>query len=300
MTASVDLHTHSNCSDGSDRPETLVEAAHRAGITTLALTDHDTVSGVADAARAAARRGMRFIAGVELALRHGTRQVHLLGLGFELGTGSRLAELLDRILERRVERNLAMIERMRRHGLAIDYADVQAEAGGASVGRPHMAAALVKRGVATSTADAFRRLLGSGRPFHVPRRAVQLREAVDALRASGGHGVLAHPEGGTAEELATLLHAVSAAGVTGVEAYHPSLSPERSSFVRTLAGRLGLFVTGGSDYHGAHSPGRALGFWRTGEPIPREVAGAFPAVPPRTAVVPVTEVPVTEVPPRRR
>ena len=294
MTASVDLHTHSTCSDGSDRPEELVEAAHRAGITTLALTDHDTVSGVADAARAAARRGMRFIAGVELALRHGTRHVHLLGLGFEPGAGrSRLSELLDRVLERRVERNLAMVERMRRHGVAIDYADVQAEAGGASVGRPHMAAVLVRRGVATSTADAFRRLLGSGRPFHVPRRAVQLREAIDALRASGGHGVLAHPEGGTAEELTALLHAVSAAGVTGVEAYHPSLSPERSSVVRTLAGRLGLFVTGGSDYHGVHSPGRKLGCWRTGQPIPREVASALPAAF-RAAS------PGTEVQPRRR
>ena len=290
VTASVDLHTHSTCSDGSDRPEELVEAAHRAGIATLALTDHDTVSGVADAARAAARRGMRFIAGVELALQHGTRQVHLLGLGFEPGAArSRLSALLERVLERRVERNLAMVERMRRHGLAIDYADVQAEAGGASVGRPHMAAVLVKRGVAMSAADAFRRLLGSGRPFHVPRRAVQLGEAIDALRAAGGHGVLAHPAGGTAEDLTALLHAVSAAGVTGVEAYHPSLSPARSSFVRTLAGRLGLFVTGGSDYHGVHSPGRTLGCWHTGEPIPREVADAFPAA-----------VPGTEVRPRRR
>ena len=292
VTASVDLHTHSSCSDGSDRPEELVEAAHRAGVTTLALTDHDTVSGVADAARAAARRGIRFIAGVELALRHDTRQVHLLGLGFDPDAGrSHLSELLDRILQRRVERNLAMVERMRRHGLAIDYADVQAEAGGASVGRPHMAALLVKRGVATNTADAFRRLLGSGRPFHVPRRAVHLGEAIEALRASGGHGVLAHPEGGSAAELEALLDAVSAAGVTGVEAYHPSLSPQRSSLVRTLAGRLGLFVTGGSDYHGAHSPGRALGFWHAGEPIPQEVAAALPG----------TEVqPRTEVRPRRR
>ena len=287
MSAVVDLHTHSSCSDGSDRPEDLVEAAHRAGITTLALTDHDTVSGVADAARAAVRRGMRFIAGVELALRHGERHVHLLGLGFEPGDGdSRLAKLLDRILEHRVERNLAMIERMRRHGLAIDYADVKAEARGASVGRPHMAAMLIKRGVATSTADAFRRLLGAGRPFHVPRRAVQLREAIDALRESGGHGVLAHPAGGTAEDLTSLLRAAAAAGVTGVEAYHPSLSAERSSFVRKLAGRLDLFVTGGSDYHGSHSPGRTLGFWQPGEPIPRAVADAFPAVRPRTEVQP--------------
>lgn len=283
----VDLHTHSSCSDGSDRPGDLIETAHRAGITTLALTDHDTVSGVADASRSAARRGMRFIAGVELALRHGERHVHLLGLGFEPGDGhSRLAKLLDRILERRVERNLAMIERMRGHGLAIDYADVQAEARGASVGRPHMAAVLVRRGVATSTADAFRRLLGSGRPFHVPRRAMQLREAIDALRESGGHGVLAHPEGGTAEELTSLLRAVSAAGVTGVEAYHPSLSAERSSFVRQLAARLDLFVTGGSDYHGLHSPGRTLGYWQEGTPIPRDVADAFSAAWPRTEVGP--------------
>lgn len=276
----TDLHTHSSCSDGSDRPEELVDAAHRAGVTTLALTDHDTVSGVAAAARAAAERGMRFIAGVELALQHGGRHVHLLGLGFAgHGRGSPLGRLLERVRERRVERNLAMVERMRRHGLAIDYAEMQAEARGGSVGRPHMAAVLVRRGVAADTADAFRRLLGSGCPFHVPRRAVQLADAIDALRDAGGYGVLAHPAGGTADELAALLRAAAAAGVTGVEAYHPSLSQERSAAVRALAARLGLFVTGGSDYHGALSPGRALGYWRPGEPVPPEVAARFPAAP---------------------
>lgn len=277
----VDLHTHSSCSDGSDRPEDLIDAAHRAGVTTVALTDHDTVSGVGAAARAAAERGMRFVTGVELALQHGNRHVHLLGLGFtrhdEL---SRLGRFLDRNQERRVERNLAMVERMRQHGLEIDYAEVQAAACGASVGRPHMASVLVRRGVAADTADAFRRLLGSGCPFHVPRRAVQLVDAIDALRAAGGHGVLAHPAGGTADELAALLRAVAAAGVTGVEAYHPSLSRERSAAVRALADRLDLFVTGGSDYHGARSPGRELGFWRPGEPIPSEVAAGFPGGPP--------------------
>ncbi len=288
----IDLHTHSSCSDGSDRPEELIDAAHHAGVTTMALTDHDTVSGVEAAARAAAERGMRFIAGVELALQHGDRHIHLLGLGFAHHDGrSRLGRLLERIQERRVERNLAMIERMRRHGLAIDYAEVQAEALGASVGRPHMAAVLVRRGVAADTADAFRRLLGSGRPFHVPRRAAQLADAIDALRDAGGHGVLAHPAGGTAGELAALLRAAAAAGVTGVEAYHPSLSRQRSAAVLALAGRLGLFVTGGSDYHGARSPGRALGCWQPGEPIPHEVAaglpgGGFPGGPPAAEAQP--------------
>lgn len=283
----VDLHTHSSCSDGSDRPEALIDAAHRAGVTTIALTDHDTVSGVEAAARAAAERGIRLIAGVELALQHGARHVHLLGLGFACpGRGSRLGRLLERIGERRVERNLAMIERMRRRGLAIDYAEVQAEAGGASVGRPHMAGVLVRKGVAADTADAFRRLLGAGCPFHVPRRSVQLAEAIDALRDAGGHGVLAHPAGGGAEELAALLRAAAAAGVTGVEAYHPSLSRERSAAVRTLAGRLGLFVTGGSDYHGERSPGRALGYWQPGHPIPHEAAARFSGAPPAAEAQP--------------
>jgi predicted metal-dependent phosphoesterase TrpH len=280
-TTLIDLHTHSSCSDGSDRPAELIDAAHRAGITTIALTDHDTVGGVDEAARAAAERGVRFIAGVELALQDGNRHVHLLGLGFDhRSRSSRLALLLKQILERRVERNLAMVARMRQHGLAIDYAEVQAEARGASVGRPHMASMLVKRGLATDTADAFRRLLGSGRPFHVPRRAVPLRDAVDALREAGGHGVLAHPAGRTGEEIGDLLQAVRAAGVTGVEAYHPSLSRHRSALIRALADRLDLFVTGGSDYHGAHSPDRALGFWQPHEPIPLEIASALPVAPP--------------------
>ena len=291
----VDLHTHSSCSDGSDSPEELIEAARRAGLTTLALTDHDTVTGVEAAAEASSACGMHFIPGVELALQHGKRHVHLLGLGFVSGSGqSMLQHLLEQVQERRVERNLAMVGQMRQHGLAIDYADVQAEAGGASVGRPHMAGVLVKRGVARDTADAFRRWLGAGRPFHVPRRAVPLREAVQALRAAGGHGVLAHPAGKTDHELAELLQAVHAAGVSGVEAYHPSLSPQQAAAVCTIAAKLGMFVTGGSDYHGTRSPDRALGFWQPRVEIPEAGADAF------AAAAPAAEGPLTEGEPRRR
>lgn len=290
----VDLHTHSSCSDGSDSPEELIEEAHRIGVTTLALTDHDTIAGIKSAGVAAAVFGVRFIPGVELSVQHEERHVHLLGLDF--ASDSRrtvLYDLLQRIQERRVERNLAMIERMQKKGLAIGYADVQAEAGGTIVGRPHMASLLVRRGIARDTADAFRRLIGTGGLFHVPRRAVHLGEAIDALRAAGGHGVLAHPAGRTPAKLADLLRAVRAAGVAGVEAYHPSLSREQGEVVCSLAAELGLFVTGGSDYHGTHSPDRVLGFWRPGVEIPQTAADAF------AVAAPAPEEPVEEDLPRR-
>ena len=276
----VDLHTHSSCSDGSDRPKKVVDSAHRIGITTIALTDHDTTAGITEAALAATKHGIRFVSGVELALQHGDSHVHLLGLGFSHDNqDSQLERLLERIQKNRLERNLAMVERMRNQGLAIDYSEVQAESSGTSVGRPHMANLLVKKGLATNTQDAFRRLLGSGRRFHVPRQAIDLRDALDALTACGGYGVLAHPGGRTDNELTTHLHEMHAAGVTGVEAYHPSFSIKKSSLIRTLADKLGLFVTGGSDYHGGHSPNRKLGFWLPNEPIPEEAALPFISTP---------------------
>ena len=272
----IDLHTHSSCSDGSDRPEKVIESAHRIGITTIALTDHDTTAGITEASLAATKHGIRLISGVELALQHEDSHIHLLGLGFSHDNqDSQLERLLERIQENRLERNMAMVEKMRSHGLAIDYSEVQAESLGTSVGRPHMAHLQVKKGIATNTQDAFRRLLGSGRRFHVPRRSLQLRDALDALTACSGYGVLAHPGGRTDDELTTHLRKMHEAGVAGVEAYHPSFSIKKSSLIRTLAEDLGLFITGGSDYHGGHSPNRKLGFWLPNEPIPEEAALPF-------------------------
>lgn len=271
----VDLHTHSRCSDGSDSPAELIEAAWRSGVTTVSLTDHDTVAGLTSAASAAVFRGVRFISGVELALKHDGRHLHLLGFGFTRKSNSKLPQLLEKIQKRRVERNIAMVERMRKHGVRVCYAEVESEAGGAIVGRPHMASALVRLGVARDPNDAFRRLLGDGRLFHVPLHAMQLGEAVEALQDDGGHAVLAHPAGNTSGEIAELLQAVRSAGVTGVEAYHPSLSVERAAIISEHASNLGMFITGGSDYHGTFSPGRSLGCWKSGVQIPDLAACAF-------------------------
>jgi len=264
----IDLHTHSNFSDGSDRPEDLIEAAKCAGVNTLALTDHDTVGGTEIASCVASSCGLHFIPGVELALQHGRHELHILGLGFALEKASALESLLRRVQEVRSERNLAMVGRMRQYGIAIDYTEIQAVADGESVGRPHMARVLIRKGIARNTTDAFRRFLGTGRLFHVPRRAVRLCDAVKAIKDSGGYSVLAHPKANSLITLKDLIDTVHGVGVDGVEAYHPALTHNQSATIRACADKLDMFVTGGSDYHGSYSPDRALGYWQAGAEIP--------------------------------
>ncbi len=271
----IDLHTHSNFSDGSDSPEDLIKAAKIAGVNTLALTDHDTVAGAEVASNVAASCGVRFIPGVELALQHGEHEVHILGLGLNIETGSGIEDLLRRVLKSRLERNLAIVERMRQYGIAIDYPEIEAEADGDSVGRPHMARVLIRRGIANDTTDAFRRFLGTGCLFHVPRRAVQLYDAVETLKDSGGHAVLAHPAASSLTNLKNLIETVHEVGVDGVEAYHPALSSKQSAAIKTFADMFNMFVTGGSDYHGSYSPNRSLGYWQTGVKIPELTGSIF-------------------------
>lgn len=257
----IDLHTHSNLSDGTSGPAELVAEGARAGLAVLALTDHDTVAGWEEAAAAAVQHGIALVRGIEVSTMHGGRSVHLLaylpdprhpGLGAALTT----------VLEARVRRLPKIIARLRESGIDLDESDVrQASFDAVAPGRPHIADALVAVGAATDRSDAMQRMLAPGTPGWVPRTALALTEAVDLIRAAGGAAVLAHPWGRSARSVldAATIADLAHRGMVGIEVDHPDHSTAHRRELRALARELDLVVTGSSDHHGTGKVGHALG-----------------------------------------
>lgn len=250
----VDLHLHSTASDGTLPPEEVVRAAHRAGLSALALTDHDTVEGVAVAGVAAAALGLDLVPGVELSAWDGEDETHLLGL--HIGQLGAMQDALDVFRRARRDRAEEMVRRLNAIGVRITFADVLAESGDAAIGRPHVARAMVQNGWAMDLRDAFDRYLGAGRPAYLDKRRISVAEAIDLVHRCGGIAILAHPGGdGTRERI----EALAGAGLDGVEVIHPSHSAEDRARLLALVDHLGLVPSGGSDSHGASEPSRAVG-----------------------------------------
>jgi hypothetical protein len=256
----VDLHTHSNVSDGADDPAELVRLAVDAGLTALALTDHDTLAGVA-AARAAAGRALELIPGVELSVDWEAGPAHFLAYWIEPGAGP-LQDRLMELADGRARRNAAILAALAGMGMEIAPKELRSTPG--IVGRPHIAAALVRRGHVPSMQAAFDLYLARGRPAYRPRLRLSAAEAVRLARGSGGAAVLAHPHTVAAEARAyeAALEALAALGGAGIECHYPDYPPDLQAHLAAVTRRLGLAPTGGSDYHGAHRPGIALGTGR--------------------------------------
>jgi len=253
----IDLHSHTTASDGEHSPEALLALARTAGVTVLAVTDHDTVAGLARAAAAAEAEGLSFVPGIEVSATAAGREVHVLG-HFVDATESGLARFSDRLKGERATRMGRMVQRMGELGFPLTLAEVEAIGGGAHLGRPHLALALLNRGYVSSTKEAFDRFLADGRPGHVDRFRLDAAEAVQLLHAAGGTATLAHP--GPSQVTRPTLEALARAGLDGLEVFHADHVPsQRESLLRT-ADALGLIPTGGSDFHGARvSPGRRPG-----------------------------------------
>lgn len=264
----IDLHAHTTASDGSLSPAQLVRAAAAEGLAALAVTDHDTVGGLEEARSEARRAGIELVNGMELSIRWDEGTFHLLGYLFEEGPG--LAAGLAQLQALRHDRNLKMIARLNELGYAVSYADVAAESGGGQVGRPHMAKALVKKGLVPTVQDAFERLLRRGRPAYVIVDRLEPRDAFELVRRAGGVPVLAHPyQLRLAEEaLDARIPEWKDAGLGGIEVQHSSHDAARQSFLERLAAKHGLAATGGSDFHGDTKPDVALGRAHGGARIP--------------------------------
>jgi predicted metal-dependent phosphoesterase TrpH len=267
----VDLHTHSTFSDGSDDPYTLVRLALGVGLTALALTDHDTLDGVGEARVAAAGTGLDLIPGVELSVDWEPGPVHLLAYCVEPGPGP-LADRLAELQEGRARRNREILAALAELGIQLRPEDLRATPG--LVGRPHIAAALVRGGYAATAADAFALYLARGRPAHRPRPRLTAAEAVRLTRRSGGVAVLAHPHtiAAAAPDYADALVGFAALGGGGVECHYPDYPAELQAHLAEVTRNLGMIPTGGSDYHGDLRPGVALGTGRGDLAVPDQAA----------------------------
>ncbi len=266
--AGFDLHTHSTFSDGTLTPAGVVALALERDLAGIALTDHDTTAGVGQARRAAAGSGLTVLVGCELSAEHEGAPVHVLGYAFdpdEPGFAAKRAWIRDG----RVRRARRMVERLRELGADVSLERVQELAGSGSVGRPHVAQALVEADVVPDVAAAFSPAwIGTGGRAYVAKDAVTPVEAVRFIRSAGGAAVLAHPglHAGARPVPEPVIRAMAAAGLAGLEADHPDHSEADRIRWRLLAAELGLEATGSSDCHGALY-GYRLGVCRTPEAV---------------------------------
>ena len=268
--ARIDLHTHSLASDGNLSPGALVRSAKKAKLAAVALTDHDTLAGLPEFLHEAERLGITPVPGVELAVdhpRHGS--LDILGLwvhGVPPAQNGPLAKALLQVGQAREERNRIMAAKLADMGLDVTYEDVRQLAGvgrgGQSVGRPHFAQLLVAKGYVKTVKQAFERFLRDGGPAYASKRTLSPERAVRLLLDEGAVTLLAHPLSYPrlkADDLEPLLLELRGYGLDGLEAYYPEYGPEDSRRLMALAERLGLAVSGGSDFHGGVKPDIRLG-----------------------------------------
>ncbi|MDX1469405.1 MAG: PHP domain-containing protein [Acidimicrobiia bacterium] len=257
----VDLHTHSSASDGSLSPADLVHRASSAGLSAIALTDHDTQEGVAEAVAVADEADVEVVPGTELSLDFDGGGMHLLVLWLEPGTGP-LQDRLGELQEGREGRNQRIVELLAEFGMPLSIEEILEEAGTGSVGRPHIAAVMMRRGYVPSIQAAFEQWLGNDRPAYVGRPRLDPEEAIALARQSAAVPVLAHPHtlGITrSEDMAALLTKLKSAGLIGLEAIYSSYRRHEREGYSHLASRFGLVPSGGSDFHGSYKPGLDLG-----------------------------------------
>lgn len=247
----IDLHLHTTASDGTLSPSDLVRAARGAGLSTISITDHDTVAGVRDARRTARDEDIDLVPGVEISAVDDGRDVHMLGYFIDIDAHE-LRAFLDRQRSDRMRRVEEMRDRLASLGVPIDARPiVDAAARGQSVGRPQIAEALVAAGHVRTRDEAFERYLEFDCPAYVPRRGVRPEAVIDVLHAAGGLAAIAHPGVRPQDDR---IGRLAAAGLDAVEAAHPDHDAAAEARYRALAARHGLLITAGSDFHGEHRP----------------------------------------------
>ena len=265
----VDLHTHSTASDGQTPPRELILLADRLGLAAIALTDHDTTAGLAEARNTAKDTpDLTFIPGIEVSAQCERGTMHILGLGID-EAAPEMREFADRLRRARDERNPKIIENLRGLGIEVCLADVQSVAeerreghGSAIISRVHMAEALRRKGVVADLTEAFERYIGSDAPAYVQKQRPGQSEAIAVIRGCGGQAVLAHPSQLKCEnsaQLERIVRHLMSAGLAGIEVYHTDHTPEQTRSYLDLARRFELGIAGGSDFHGRPARDTELG-----------------------------------------
>ena len=258
--ARIDLHLHTRYSDGSLTPAEVVDLAHQAGVTAMAITDHDIVDGIPHAMEAATKLDIEVIPGVELSSCFNEQELHVLGYFFDWQNPTFRENLAEQRRSRQI-RNPQTIERLKALGLELSEDEVKAKAGSDSIGRPHIAQVLVDKGYVRDIQEAFDRYLKEGAPAYVPRTLADTREVIAWIRNAGGVPVLAHPTWTRCqgESLYRLCACLKEAGLLGLEVFYSSHNRRQTSQYLELAKQLDLLITGGSDFHGAANPAIQVG-----------------------------------------
>lgn len=252
----ADLHLHTTFSDGTETPERVLEMARQAGVSAVAITDHDTVDGMARSSAAAAACGIELIPGIEMSScsRHGI-EVHVLGFLFD-ATQPTLTRHVAEQQARRIARIHETVKRLQRVGVTIQAEEVLQLAGEGTVGRPHVARVLLKHGYVSSVSEAFSRYIGTNNPGFVPGSTLSPAHIIGVIRAAGGIPVLAHP---IYLRCDPLIEELAQEGLLGLEVYHACHPPETVRHYEQMADRLKLLKTGGSDFHGDVKEGQPVG-----------------------------------------
>lgn len=268
----IDLHVHTAYSDGDRSPSEVVALAKETNVTTLAITDHDITSGIAEANQAGHQREIEIIPGVEVSSRFQGKETHILGYFID-PSHALLQTRLSRLRATRDTRIHDMVMRLQRLGIPIRHEDVLATAGTGSIGRPHIAHVLLQQGFVQSVREAFERYLAEGAAAYVERDLPSAEDAIAWINEAGGVAVLAHPHTAhvTDSQLERLCRTLQAAGLRGIEAWHSSHSFQQTETYRALARKLNLIVTGGSDFHGRLKPDIQVGIGRGDLCVPQEI-----------------------------
>ncbi len=260
MKTVADLHMHTTHSDGTLTPSELARLAREQAVDAVALTDHDTVSGLEDLIREAEREGLEVLAGIELSAKFSPGTLHLLGYGFDFQGPIR--QKLEMFQKARAERNPLVLEKLKSLGMPLTLDEVkQLSQAQGQVGRPHIAKALEAKGYVESYEMAFRKYLTKGAPAYVAKASWEARECIEMIHESGGAVVVAHPIQMKLQgmELRTKVAELAGMGLDGLEVLHPDHKPQDRLAFQSLAEEFGLLTTGGSDFHGRHKPGIQLG-----------------------------------------
>lgn len=265
----VDLHTHTTCSDGQTPPRELIRLAKHRGVHVIAVTDHDSVEAIPECLDEGGRLGVRVVPGIEMSSRFEGHDVHVLGLGLHHEAPGLLARLAELHESRRI-RVGKICEKLAALGVALEPAEVLREAGGKSVGRRHVARAMVKKGLVRSLNEAFDRFLGQGSPANVPANELTPADAARLILDHGGIPAFAHP--GFLDDEAVVEKVLDASPIRAIEVFHRYRSATRHLRYLDLARRRNLRVTGGSDFHGdEHPKNGSLGSFTTPPPFWKEL-----------------------------
>ena len=258
--ARIDLHTHTTASDGSLSATELVQLAKQQGLSALAVTDHDSVAALPEALAAGQRLGIRIIAGIAISCLHRDIELHILGYFIDQDHPD-LKPTLARYLSSREDRNPKIIERLCRLGVDVTYEEVKTLAGSGTIGRPHIARIMLKKGYVSSVADAFDRYLADGGPAYVARVLPSAQEAIAFLHSIGGVPVLAHPTYGDRLKISSdqLCAELKSFGLAGLETLYSSHTARQTDRFRGIAREHTLLMTGGSDFHGDSKPDVLVG-----------------------------------------